>query len=190
MGLHKWVILSKHAELKQTRTNLKKLGCLFEAFIGAMFLDFNHSEIRDEEGLFKNVFLCGAGFQTVQVFLENVFERHVDWIHLIRNDDNFKNILQVKIQKEFKVTPHYVEMEEHNVETGYTMGVFLCLGQPIHSVDMSQMVSITDFVKIQDIHEYMSKYHKIFLFLGKGVHKIKKKAEQIACNEAIKHLER
>ena len=33
MGLHKWLILSKHAEAKTTRTNLKKLGCLFEAFL-------------------------------------------------------------------------------------------------------------------------------------------------------------
>ena len=41
MGLHKWYILSKHAESKQIRTNLKKLGCLFEAFLGAIFLDFN-----------------------------------------------------------------------------------------------------------------------------------------------------
>ena len=29
MGLHKWLILSKHAEEKKIRTNLKKLGCLF-----------------------------------------------------------------------------------------------------------------------------------------------------------------
>ena len=36
MGLQKWLILSKHAETKQTRSNLKKLGCLFEAFLGAM----------------------------------------------------------------------------------------------------------------------------------------------------------
>ena len=35
MGLHNWIILSKNAEQKQTRNNLKKLGCLFEAFIGA-----------------------------------------------------------------------------------------------------------------------------------------------------------
>mgnify|MGYP001217712211 FL=1 len=41
MGLHKWLIMSKHTESKQTRTNLKKLGCLFESFIGALFLDFN-----------------------------------------------------------------------------------------------------------------------------------------------------
>ena len=37
MGLHKWVVLSKHAESKDTRTNLKKLGCIFEAFLGAIF---------------------------------------------------------------------------------------------------------------------------------------------------------
>ena len=36
IGLQKWFILSRHAEEKKTRTNLKKLGCLFEAFIGAI----------------------------------------------------------------------------------------------------------------------------------------------------------
>ena len=110
MGLHNWVILSKHAESKQIRTNLKKLGCLFEAFIGAMFLDFNHISIHDEDKWFDNVFVCGPGFQMVQIFVESVFEKHVDWISLIRNDDNFKNILQVMIQKEFKVTPDYLEV--------------------------------------------------------------------------------
>ena len=35
MGLHKWLVMSKHAESKQTRTNIKKLGCLFEAYNGA-----------------------------------------------------------------------------------------------------------------------------------------------------------
>jgi dsRNA-specific ribonuclease len=34
----------------------------------------------------------------------------------------------------------------------------------------------------------MSQNGKIFLFLGEGKHKIKKKAEQIACDEAIKVL--
>jgi dsRNA-specific ribonuclease len=103
MGLHKWLILSKHAESKQTRTNLKKLGCLFESFLGAMFLDFNKVAVKDEHGWFENTFLTGPGFQMVQIFVEQVFEKHVDWINLIKNDDNYKNILQVKIQKQFKV---------------------------------------------------------------------------------------
>jgi len=188
MGLHNWFILSKHAESKQTRTNLKKLGCLFESFIGAIFLDCNKIKVIDEDGWFKDVFLTGPGFQMVQIFVENVFEKHVDWINLIKNDDNFKNILQVKIQKEFKVTPHYMEVEEHNIDTGYHMGVYLCLGQPVHSVTHSKSISLNQFSSYNEIHQHMSENGKIFVFLGEGKHKIKKKAEQIACDEAIRQL--
>jgi dsRNA-specific ribonuclease len=188
MGLHKWFILSKHAEGKQIRVNLKKLGCLFESFIGAMFLDFNKISVHDDDGWFENVFVTGPGFQMVQIFVENVFEKHVDWINLIKNDDNYKNILQVKIQKEFKVTPDYLEVVEYNQETGYHMGVYLCLGQPIHDVIPSQSISIQKFKSYYEIHQYMSQHNKIFVFLGEGIHKIKKKAEQIACDTAIRNL--
>jgi dsRNA-specific ribonuclease len=189
MGLHNWIVLSKHAEGKQIRTNLKKLGCLFEAFIGALFLDFNRISVTDEEGWFKNVFVTGPGFQMVQIFVEKVFETHVDWIHLIRNDDNYKNILQVKIQKEFKVTPDYLEIAEQDPEIGYKMGVFLCMGQSVHNLTPNKAISITEFSCHGDIHQYMSQYGKIFLFMGEGIHKIKKKAEQIACEDAIRHLD-
>jgi len=188
MGLHKWFILSKHAEGKQIRVNLKKLGCLFESFIGAMFLDFNKINVHDDDGWFENVFVTGPGFQMVQIFVENVFEKHVDWINLIKNDDNFKNILQVKIQKEFKVTPDYLEVEEYNQDSGYHMGVYLCLGQPIHDVIPSQSIPIQKFKSHYEIHQYMSQHNKIFVFLGEGIHKIKKKAEQIACDTAIRNL--
>jgi len=188
MGLHKWIVLSKHAESKQTRTNLKKLGCLFEAFIGAMFLDFNKISVHDEHGWFDNIFVTGPGFQMVQIFIESVFEKHVDWINLIRNDDNYKNILQVKIQKEFKITPDYLEVNEHDLEVGYHMGVYLCLGQQIHEVNHSKCVNINRFNSYNEIHQYMSIHKKIFLFLGEGKHKIKKKAEQIACDDAISRL--
>ena len=188
MGLHKWLIMSKHAESKQTRTNLKKLGCLFESFIGAMFLDFNKINVLDDERWFSDIFVTGPGFQMVQVFVESVFEKHVDWISLIKNDDNYKNILQVKIQKEFKVTPEYMEVEEYNSDTGYHMGVYLCLGQSVHSMKSSQAIPLNEFTKYSDIHQYMSQYNRIFVFLGEGTHKIKKKAEQIACEDAIRKL--
>ena len=185
MGLHNWVILSKHAEGKQIRTNLKKLGCLFEAFIGALFLDFNKISVHDADGWFENVFVTGPGFQMAQIFIESVFEKHVDWISLIRNDDNYKNILQVMIQKEFKVTPDYLEVKEYNVETGYHMGVYLCLGQSVHNLNHTHSIALTKFTNYRDIHQYMSQHGKIFVFLGEGEHKIKKKAEQIACESAI-----
>lgn len=189
MGLHNWVVLSKHAEGKQIRTNLKKLGCLFESFIGAMFLDFNKISIHDDDKWFDNIFVCGPGFQMVQIFVETVFEKHVDWINLIRNDDNFKNILQVKIQKEFKVTPDYIEVAEHDPEIGYHMGVYLCLGQHVHGLKHDDSIPISKFSSYNDIHQHMSQFGKIFLFMGEGKHKIKKKAEQIACDDAIRILD-
>ncbi len=185
MGLHKWFIMSKHEEQKNTRTNLKKLGCLFEAFIGALFLDFNKLNVQDEHSWFENLFHCGPGFQMAQIFIENVFEKHVDWTSLISNDDNFKNILQVLIQKEFKTTPHYIEMGKQNTEHGYHMGVYLCLGQQIHNASIADAVKCKNFTSYNDIHNYLSVNKKILLFLGEGTHRIKKKAEQIACNEAI-----
>jgi dsRNA-specific ribonuclease len=190
MHLNKWLILSKHAEEKKIRTNLKKLGCLFEAFIGALFLDFNKIIVKDEENWFSNVFVTGPGFQMAQKFIENIFEKHIDWIALIQNDDNYKNILQVKIQKEFKVTPHYMEIE-HDLELGYRMGVYLCLGQETHSLTHVNAIHLgeNNVKTFKDIQDYMLENSKIFLFLGEGQHKIKRKAEQEACFEALKLIE-
>ena len=186
MGLHKWVVLSKHAETKETRTNLKKLGCVFEAFIGAIFLDYNKMQVKDEGHLYENLFMSGPGFHMAQVFVENVFEKHVDWMNLIRSDDNYKNILQVKIQKEFKITPEYIEVSEQHPDTGYHMGVYLCLGQPVFGLTHADSIPYSKFANFQEIHDYMSRASKAFIFLGEGKHKIKKKAEQIACEMALK----
>jgi dsRNA-specific ribonuclease len=189
MGLHKWLILSKHAEEKKIRINLKKLGCLFESFLGALFLDFNKIVVKDEDGWFQNMFVTGPGFQMVQKFIENVFEQHINWIELIQNDDNYKNILQVKIQKEFKVTPHYLEME-HDVEQGYRMGVFLCLGQQVHNLVPSDAIHIETLKTFQEIQTHITTHGKVFLFLGQGLHKIKRKAEQEACLVALGVIEK
>ena len=188
MGLHKWVILSKHAEEKKIRTNLKKLGCLFEAFIGALFLDFNKVVVKDEENWFQSMFVTGPGFQMAQKFIENVFEKHIDWVALIQNDDNYKNILQVRVQKEFKVTPHYLEIE-HDLELGYKMGVYLCLGQQIYNLTHTEAVDISFFKNFKAIQDFVTENGKAFIFMGEGQHKIKRKAEQIACNEALKFLD-
>ena len=144
--------------------------------------------MNDEDGWFEKVFSTGPGFQMAQIFVENVFEKHVNWIELIRNDDNYKNILQVRIQKEFKVTPDYMEVDTHNQDSGYHMGVYLCLGQPIHAVSMANAIPLSRFNSFHEIHEYMSNHGKIFVFLGEGIHKIKKKAEQIACDTAIQNM--
>jgi hypothetical protein len=100
------------------------------------------------------MFVTGPGFQMAQKFIENVFEKHIDWTALIQNDDNYKNILQVKIQKEFKVTPHYLEIE-YDMELGYKMGVYICLGQPIHSVSCKDAINFSIFKNFKSVHDYI-----------------------------------
>ena len=184
MGLNHWYILSKNAEEKKTRTNLKKLGCLFEAFLGALFLDFNKITISDSDDWFKNVFVTGPGFQIAQIFVETIFDKHVDWIKLLETDDNYKNILQVKIQKEFKVTPIYLTIRSSQ-EEGYTMGVYLCLGEAPHKLHPRDAKEFSEYGSFANIHEQYTEEQFIFVFLGKGTHKIKKKAEQEACLKAL-----
>jgi dsRNA-specific ribonuclease len=188
MRINKWLIISKYAEEKKIRTNLKKLGCLFEAFIGALFLDFNKISVKDEAGWFQSVFVTGPGFQMAQIFVESVFEAHVDWTKIINTDDNYKNILQVKIQKEFKTTPDYLEIS-HQAEQGYEMGVYLCLGKPIHQMKIEESVPFSSYGSFAKIHEELLRKTCVFVFLGSGLHKIKKKAEQIASEVSIKAID-
>ena len=193
LGLHNHYIISRHAEEKNIRTNMKKLGCLFEAFLGAIFLDYNRINVKDEYGWFENVFVCGPGLQMAQVFVENVFEKHVDWTKLIANDDNYKNKLQVIIQKEFKLTPDYVELndKENDPETEkiYSMGLYICFGQNIHNANISDAVKFTDIKSFKTIHTMLETNPKLLVFLTKAEHRTKKKAEQMACESAIKLIE-
>ena len=147
----------------------------------------NKIEVSDEEKWFENVFTTGPGFQMAQKFIENIFERHIDWTKLVNCDDNFKNIFQVKIQKEFKITPDYLEIE-HNLETGYLMGVYICLGKEIHQVDHKDSVPFEKFGSFSKIHDYLLENDHVLVFMASGLHKIKKKAEQIACELAINKL--
>lgn len=208
MGLNKHYILSKNAEEKKTRTNLKKLGCLFEAFLGALFLDFNKISIKDEDKWFENVFVTGPGFQIAQTFIENVFEKHINWSDLINNNDNYKNQLQVQLQQAFKVTPIYKEINQWTEEEGYHMGVYLAVNYKSHEFNHTDnnVYNIEQFLKINsekyDIEttkiENLKTYYNSFIenetkpsfiiFLSESKHKIKKKAEQAACKMAYLNI--
>jgi ribonuclease-3 len=180
MKLNQWLILSRNAEEKNIRTNVSKMGCLFEAFVGALFLDM------EKEGQ-------GVGFNRASKFIENVYDTHINWRELIENDDNYKNILQVQIQKEFKVTPYYLEIE-HTFEEGYRMGVYLCIGYA-HIVSGSEIhrnaLNVSMFSTLEEIKTHIQTHNnQLLLFLGEGLHKIKKKAEQESCYNALKNIDR
>ena len=190
MGLHKWFMISKHTEQKKMRMNHKKLGCLFEAFVGALFLDFNRVSIKDEHHWFDQMFQCGPGFQVAQLFVESVFDNHIDWTKITKQTDNFKRPLQELLQSEFKTTPHIMEIESFTQENGYHMGVYLCLGQTTHGTHHNDTLPREQFSSFQKIHEHMAYYQKIYLFLGSGKHKTKINAEQLACRVAIDYLKK
>ena len=185
IGLPKWFMISKHTEQKNLRQNHKKLGCLFEAFVGALFLDFNRVTIRDEDGWFDVMFQCGPGFQIAQLFVESVFDRYIDWTRIAKQSENFKRPLQELLQCEFKTTPHLMEISAHSVDHGYHMGVYLCVGQKTYGVRHDQTMSHSKFHSFEEIHQYLSQKQCIYLFLGEGTHKIKQTAEQIACRNGI-----
>lgn len=191
IGLHKWYILSKNAELKNTRNNVKKLGNLFEAFLGAMFLDFN--KVSVDNPLFHHGFL-GPGFQLCQKWLVHLFETPglVPWHRIIETNENYKNQLQVLIQKEFKTVPLYLEWPQQTpidgTVTTFHMGVYLCLGFPTHVAETSwqQARHIESFVSWKQVHDYTAQQGgRSLVLLGQGSNKIKKRAEQTACQVAL-----
>ena len=69
------------------------------------------------------------------------------------------------------------------------MVVYLCLGQKIHEVKKENADHFTAFGSFDNIQTRMENDGKVFVFLGKGIHKIKRKAEQMACEETLKLLD-
>jgi len=190
MKLNKWLIISKHAEEKKTRTNLKKLGCLFEAFIAALFLDQNKIKYDiDSQDDLALKFDIGIGFQVCYSFITAIFERHIDWAALIIHDDNYKNILQVKIQKLFKTTPSYLEIS-YSLDDGYTMGVYLCFGtKPIHEYTIEHAKQINNKSDLDLAIKTYANSKDDLIYFSQATHKIKKKAEQLACKIALEIID-
>jgi dsRNA-specific ribonuclease len=192
MGLAPWFVISKHAEEKGIRTNVKKMGCLFEAFIGALFLDFNKIQIHDSDRWFDELFSMGPGFQMAQIFIERVLEKHINWVRLVNENDNYKNVLQVLVQKEFKVTPDYIQHSHDADGSGYEVGVYLCIGKSIHHIDRKDAIPLDrlggGFAGIRG--EMARSGGNVLVRLGVGVHRTKKKAEQDACMAIIESIKK
>ena len=108
---------------------------------------------------------------------------------MITNDDNYKNILQVKIQKIFKTTPNYLEID-YSIEEGYTMGVFLCFGEkPLHEHNISDAFKVKNKDDLQKTISLYENSKNGFIYFSEYKHKIKKKAEQFACKNALEIID-
>ncbi len=204
MGLNKWMMLSHQAEETNIRYDVRKqLGNLFEAFLGALFLDFNKVSLSADAHMngfnFElDTITTGAGFQMANVFLESIFEQHVDWITLINTDDNYKRQLQETLQKKFSTTPIYITLDHDKDTNMHQMGAFLCIKTNVNpkcestadilkkvTMDMTRQSSCTLDVLFRHVEE---RDGKGLVLLGIGAQNIKKLAEQKACHHALNIL--
>ena len=55
--------------------------------------------------------------------------------------------------------------------------------------DLSQVTNFTMFGSFEKVQAKFHSEGKVFVFLGRGTHKIKRKAEQMACEETLKLIE-
>jgi ribonuclease-3 len=102
IGLDKFYIISRHNEdICNGRTNVKKLGDILEAFIGALWTD------------------CGNDYNTVSSFIISLIELHINIPKLLLNNKNFKEQLQKLYQSKFHHTPKYVMLS--SAANTYTM---------------------------------------------------------------------
>jgi hypothetical protein len=92
MGLNRFYVISRHNEDSiaiDGRNNAKKLGDIFEAFLGALWTD------------------CGNRFAIVYAFVTTVMETYLDIDELVNSATNFKDVFQKYCQREFRCTPGY-----------------------------------------------------------------------------------
>ena len=66
VGFSEWLMISRHVEeMCDGRQNLRLLGSMFEAWLGALYYSFGKG---------------GPGFEAVQTFVINVLERHIYFV--------------------------------------------------------------------------------------------------------------
>ncbi len=110
IGLNKFLVISRTMEEKENaRIKDNILEDIFEAFIGAIFIDFN----QDKHGYLSS-FYSGAGFQVAEKLLINVIEDEktkINFVELILNDGNYKNKLVDYYRKIFKTSVKFKTKE-------------------------------------------------------------------------------
>lgn len=88
-GFGEYMVISKTLDDRQNgRSDIKRLCDVFEAFIAAIYLDFN----QEKHG-FLSAFYSGPGFQVAEKFIINLIEHDetfLDMTALITDDGNYK----------------------------------------------------------------------------------------------------
>ena len=83
-----------------------------------------------------------------------------------------------------------MEVSEADEDEGYHMGVYICIGESIISLTHKDFVPFSHYGSFAKMQIALESEEKLFVLLGEAKHKIKKKAEQCACEKAIIQIEK
>jgi ribonuclease-3 len=122
IGFPKFAIISKQVEDSNGRNNYKIMEDIFEAFIGALYLDYQSED--DEVILPKNIKLSpmtGVGYYVVESWLIYIIENYIDFSELIRVKNNYKDMLTSHMQNYLQDIPQFKEI---NVSTRDNYKIF------------------------------------------------------------------
>ena len=120
IGLHEYLVIGRTLDdLHNAREEDKILCDIFEAFIAAIYLDFNN----DKHG-FLSSFISGAGYQVAELFLINLIEdeaSQLDITTFILDDRNYKNKIMKLIKRINKYNPTFRIAKNDITKTGETV---------------------------------------------------------------------
>ena len=121
VGFPKFAILSKQVEEAHGRNNYKIMEDIFEAFLGALYLDFQtqHDIVDLPNGLV--VATQGTGYFIVQKWIVFIIENYIDFSDLIVSKTNFKDLLVSHMQHHLNDQPRFFEI---NVTTKDNSKIF------------------------------------------------------------------
>jgi len=111
IGFPKFAIISKQVEEANGRNNYKIMEDIFEAFIGALYLDFQtiEDEVKMPEKIKLQV-MSGAGYFIAETWIIYIIENYLDITELILQKTNYKDMLVAYMQQTYQQTPRFCEL--------------------------------------------------------------------------------
>jgi len=105
IGFPKFALLSKQVEEVQGRNNYKIMEDVFEAFIGAIYVDNEEDSAR--------------AYGIAEIWIITIFEKYLDFAELIQTKNNYKDMLSNYMYHTHQDTPRFYEVtvqSENNVK--------------------------------------------------------------------------
>jgi ribonuclease-3 len=111
IGFNKFAIISKQVEESNGRSNYKIMEDIFEAFIGALYTDFQNQDdqVKMPEKI-KLIALTGAGYHIAEKWIITIIETYIDFSELILKKTNYKDMLVSYMQHSIQDTPRFCEL--------------------------------------------------------------------------------